>query len=77
MRASSPWAMVMLSTRLTGSSTSITSASIRSPRSTGVSAPARANQRAANARETSSGGAHSGPTTERTPPSSRSKNERA
>src|SRR5215213_5366990 len=32
VRASSPWAIVMLSTRLTGSSTSITSASSRSPR---------------------------------------------
>ena len=40
----------MLSTRLTGSSTSITSASMRSARSTGSSAPGAANQPAAKAR---------------------------
>src|SRR5215213_7600957 len=41
VRASSPWAIVMLSTRLTGSSTSITSASRRSPRSIALAAGAR------------------------------------
>ena len=39
VRASSPWAIVMLSTRLTGSSTSMIRVSSRSARSTGVAAP--------------------------------------
>src|SRR4051794_18933588 len=75
VRASSPWAMVMLSTRLTGSSTSITSVSRRSARSTAVAAPGRSNQAAANAREGSpSGGSASSSCT---PASSRSKNSSA
>ena len=74
MRASSPWAIVMLSTRLTGSSTSMTSASMRSARSTGVSAPGRANTRAANARDASSRAAGAGSSSAATPASSRSKN---
>jgi hypothetical protein len=52
----------MLSTRLTGSSTSITSASIRNPRSTGRSAPGRAKCSAAKASDGSSASAHSGST---------------
>ena len=75
MRASSPWAIVMLSTRLTGSSVSMIRESSRSARSTGVAAPARSNHPAANARETSSAAAAA--VSSRSCASSRSKNSAA
>ena len=67
--------MVMLSTRLTGSSTSITRESSRSARSTGVSAPGRSNHSRAYVRETSSRAAAS--VNASTPSWSRSKNSAA
>ena len=69
--------MVMESTRLTGSSTSMTSVSSRRPRSTGVAASGEANQAAAKARLGSSSSRCSGATSAATPAWSRSKKRAA
>ncbi len=73
-RASSPNPIVMLSTRFTGSSTSMTWVSSRSAASIGVSAPGRAKCRSTNSRETSRPTCHWGFSTAAISACERSKN---